>query len=146
MEKPAGAPNTSMYSTHRESISTLEHPVLAYLDFLSGIESRNVDRTLGRMTREYGRDLRAMLLEPNFPAFFALWCETYPKHVNLIACTVRENQATIETEGRVDGLVFSGYAVLDRSGSTWFVSAETHDEFAFPNLGKRRRHTLQSVK
>jgi hypothetical protein len=135
-----------MFSTNQEAISTREHPVLAYLDFLNGIESRDVHRTLARMSIEYGQDLRSMLLEPNFPAFFSLWCDIYPKQVNLIACTVRADRAIIETEGRVDGLVFSGHVVLDRIGSTWCVSAETHDEFAFPDPGKRRRGILQSVK
>jgi len=136
----------TMLAMDQEAISTLEHPVLAYVDFLDGIESRDVDRTLARMSFEYGRDLRTMRLEPNFPAFFSLWCDCYPKQVNLIAYTVRAGRAIIETEGRVDGLVFSGYAVLDRRGSTWCVSAEMHSEFASHVLGKRWRRSLQSIK
>jgi hypothetical protein len=135
-----------MVSVDRDEGSTLEHPAFAYRDFLGAIVRKDVKRTLARMSPEYGQDLRAMLCEPNFLGFFSLWCDTYPKHIHLVACTVGSDQAIIETEGRIDGFAFSGYAVLDRIGSKWQVSSETHGECASPAFGEQQHLTLQSMK
>lgn len=105
-----------------------EQPIQAYRDFLNAIDRRDVDGTLARMSTEYAGELRAMRAEANFSALFALWCDTYPECVNLIACVVAAENAIVQMEGRIDGLAFSGYAVLDRIGSTWRVSAESHGE------------------
>jgi hypothetical protein len=135
-----------MLSVDQGGASTLEHPVFAYRDFLAAIVRQDVKRTLARMSPEYSQDLRAMLCEPNFLGFFSLWCGTYPEHIDLVACNVGRDQAIIETEGHIDGLAFSGYAILDRIGSKWHVSSETHGECGFPVFGEQQHRALQSMK
>ncbi len=105
-----------------------EQPLRAYRAFLNAIDRRDVDGTLALMSAEYGTELRVMRAEANFPTLFALWCDTYPECVNLVACVVAAENAIVQMEGRIDGLAFAGYAVLDRIGSTWRVSAESHGE------------------
>lgn len=122
-----------------------EKPLQAYRDFLAAIERRDLDGMLARMSTEYARELRAMQSDTNFTALFALWCDTYPECVNLVACVVAAENAIVEMEGRIDGLSFSGYAVLDRVGSSWRVSAETHGDVGYSAVTDRHRCALQSA-
>jgi hypothetical protein len=122
-----------------------EQPLQAYRDFLVAVERRDVEGIFNRMSAEYASELRAMQADANFPALFALWCDTYPECVNLVACVVAVENAIVEMEGRIDGLSFSGYAVLDRIGSTWRVSAETHGESSYAAITDRHCSALQSA-
>lgn len=127
-----------------------EQPLQAYRDFLAAVERRDAEGMLRQMSAEYASELRAMQADASFPALFALWCDTYPECVNLVACVVAAENAIVEMEGRIDGLAFSGYAVLDRIGSTWRVSAETHGETSYAAITgehrtDRHRVALQSA-
>lgn len=121
-----------------------EQPLQAYRDFLAAIGRRDAEGTFKWMSAEYARELRALQADASFPALFALWCDTYPACVNLVACVVAAENAIVEMEGRIDGLSFSGYAVLDRVGSTWRVSAETHGDVSYAAISGRHRRSLQS--
>jgi acetyl-CoA carboxylase beta subunit len=134
-----------MYSLENALYLDPEQPLQAYRDFLAAVERRDVDGMLQRMSAEYASELRAMQADASFPSLFALWCDTYPESVNLVACVVAAENAIVEMEGRIDGLSFSGYAVLDRIGSTWRVSAETHSETVYAAITDRHRIALQSV-
>jgi hypothetical protein len=133
-----------MLSSDNASHLDPEQPLQTYRDFLAAVERRDVEGMLTRMSDDYASELRAMLADPNFVSLFALWCDTYPECVNLVACVVAAENAIIEMEGRIDGLSFSGYAVLDRIGSTWCVSAETHGETGYAAMTDRHRSALQS--
>jgi hypothetical protein len=139
-----------MLSSENASFLDPEQPLQAYRDFLAAVERRDADGMLKRMSVEYANELRAMQADASFPALFALWCDTYPKSVNLVACVVAAENAIVEMEGRIDGLSFSGYAVLDRVGSTWRVSAETHGDVSYAAITgehrtDRHRIVLQSA-
>jgi hypothetical protein len=111
-----------------------EQPLQAYRDFLAAVERRDIEGMLQRMSTEYAAELRALQADVNFAPLFALWCDTYPESVTLVACVVAAENAIVEMEGCIDGLAFSGYAVLDRVDSTWCVSAETHCETIYAML------------
>ena len=134
-----------MFSSENASYLDPEQPLQAYRDFLAAVERRDMQGMFERMSTEYASEWRAMQADASFPALFALWCETYPESVNLVACLVATENAIVEMEGRIDGLSFSGYAVLDRIGSTWRVSAETHGESGYSAPTDRRLSSLQSA-
>lgn len=134
-----------MFSSENPSYLDPEQPLQAYRDFLAAVERRDAEGMFTRMSTEYANELRAMQADASFPALFALWCDTYPECVNLVACVVAAENAIVEMEGRIDGLSFSGYAVLDRVGSTWRVSAETHGDISYAAITNRHRIALQSA-
>jgi hypothetical protein len=111
----------------RAEFAGLEGPTAAYCEFLAAIARRDIDGTLVRMSEEYGRDLRAMRSEPNFSSFFDLWCGTYPESTKLISYTLGDNSAIFETEGFIEGLAFATRVVLNRVGTTWYVSSENFE-------------------
>lgn len=134
-----------MFSSDNALCLDPEQPLQAYREFLAAVERRDVEGMLTRMSAEYGSELRAMLADANFAALFTLWCDTYPECVNLVACVVAAENAIVEMEGRIDGLSFSGYAVLDRIGSTWRVTAETHGEIRYGVITEQHGGSLHSM-
>jgi hypothetical protein len=135
-----------MFSSDNALCLDPEQPLQAYREFLAAVERHDVEGMLTRMSAGYASELRAMQADANFVALFTLWCDTYPECVNLVACVVAAENAIVEMEGRIDGLSFSGYAVLDRIGSTWRVSAETHGEISYGAITEYHGGALHSTE
>jgi hypothetical protein len=121
---------------------TPENPVAAYCDFLHAIKQHDLVRVLARMPSDYGHELRSMQAEPAFSIFFSLWCDTYPEDACIVDSKIGPECAVVEIAAQIEGLAVSGYAVLDRIGTRWYVSAESYGETGWCDLNEVSRPVL----
>jgi len=97
-----------------------DHPVSACERYFRAVRARDLEAVLDAMTPNYGRGLRAMRNDPDFPAFFQVWCDTQGRRVTMLASTVDGDAATV--------LLDAGRALVQmhlvRSAQRWRVDAE----------------------
>jgi hypothetical protein len=118
-----------------------EKPIAAYRGFLRAIACRDLPATLLCMTEAYGRELRMMSVASDFSIFFDLWCQSYPKTVNIISRRVGMHTAVLETVGFTEGFRISSEVTLKRGGANWYVALEV---FSSKSPGQNRCATIIS--
>lgn len=136
MPQPAATrgadPRCAADRTETRKPAAADHPVSACERYFRAVRARDLEAVLDAMTPNYGRGLRAMRNDPDFPAFFQVWCDTQGRRVSMLASTVDGDEATV--------LLDAGRALvqmhLRRSAERWRVDAE--DVQLLRNGGARR--------
>jgi hypothetical protein len=101
-----------------------QDPTLAYEDLTAAIARRDVDDVLARLSTGYGRHLRASREKRRFGALFELWCETFPRLREVIACFIDGDCAILETHVDCDGVCKEGRVYLVHDGDRWRIDSE----------------------
>lgn len=102
-----------------------DEPVAAYQEFVRAVGRCDADIVLARICGSYGRGLRRWHNRPSFRKFFELWCENYPRHLEVTACFVDDDTAILETQAETEGgLPLLGRVTLVHCGDAWRVSSE----------------------
>lgn len=99
-------------------------PARTYAQLAAAIAQRDVEGVLVGLSPAYGRHLRAARAKRRFPALFELWCETFPRLIDVIACFVDGDSATLETLVECDGGAECGRVILVHDGAGWRIDSE----------------------
>ena len=111
------------------------NPAIGCIRYFNAIAARDLESVLEAMTPEYGRQLTEMRRQPDFGAFFSLWCESQGRLLSLISSSVRGDSASVALD--TDTAVV--FAKLRRIGGRWLLDSEQLE-------GARKVSALRGVK
>ena len=103
---------------------TAQQLAAAYGEFIAAVARRDAEAVLARMSDDYGRNLRLHRHSRSFPTFFELWCENYPRHLEVSACFVDGDSAILETQVEHAGVALAGRVTLEYEDDAWRVGSE----------------------
>jgi hypothetical protein len=101
-----------------------QEPAVAYEEFVAAVARRDAQAVLARMSDDYGKSLRLNRHSRSFATFFQLWCEDYPRHVEVAACFVDGDSAILETRVEHAGAALAGCVILELQDDAWRVGSE----------------------
>jgi ketosteroid isomerase-like protein len=105
-----------------------QNPAQAYAEFLAAVGRRDANSVLARMSEDYSRKLRGYRSRHNFAQFFALWCENYPRHQDVVACFIDGDTAILETTNAGASGLLAGRVVMVLNEGRWRVGSEHCDD------------------